>query len=279
MRIAIPAAALLTAICLGGRPDVAFADGEVNAATELGMTQDTFTLGILSISYCERVFRFGPGPMSIVLLWHGGSGRGDDNLAQLTTPSLRPLLGYLTANRINAAVLVPQCPSSAKSWISGGDKSPMMATRALVRNKAQSYRVASTNVFFAGISMGGTAAYSLFAADTPNLFHKAIVCSGAGDTNKAASVTTIVRLFNGADDTIVDPNGERRWRTPSTPPEAGRSSISCRATTTSRRRTWRSPLRNGTGFSGGSIRDSPSTSNSVCARMRVEERGKSAERL
>jgi len=207
MRIAIPAAALLTAICLGGRPDVAFADGEVNAATELGMTQDTFTLGILSISYCERVFRFGPGPMSIVLLWHGGSGRGDDNLAQLTTPSLRPLLGYLTANRINAAVLVPQCPSSAKSWISGGDKSPMMATRALVRNKAQSYRVASTNVFFAGISMGGTAAYSLFAADTPNLFHKAIVCSGAGDTNKAASVTTIVRLFNGADDTIVDPNG------------------------------------------------------------------------
>ena len=185
------------------------ADEEPNAAEELGMTQDTFALGNLSINYCERVFRFGPKPMSIVLLWHGGSGRGDDNLAQLTTPSLRPLLAYLTANRINASVLVPQCPSSSRSWISGGQTSPMMATRALVRNKAQTYRVASTNIFFAGISMGGTAACSLLAADTPNLFHKAIICSGGGDTDKAASITAIVKFFNGENDTIVDPASGR----------------------------------------------------------------------
>ena len=185
------------------------ADEEPNATEELGMTQDTFALGNLSINYCERVFRFGPKPMSIVLLWHGGSGRGDDNLAQLTTPSLRPLLAYLTANRINASVLVPQCPSSSRSWISGGQTSPMMATRALVRNKAQAYHVASTNIFFAGISMGGTAACSLLAADTPNLFHKAIICSGGGDTSKAASITAIVKFFNGADDTIVDPDSGR----------------------------------------------------------------------
>ena len=186
-----------------------YADDEPNAAEELGMTQDTFTQGSLSIAYCERVFRFGPSPMSIVLLWHGGSGRGDDNLAQLTTPSLRPLLAYLALNRINASVLVPQCPSSAKSWISGGQASPMMATRALVRNKAQTYHVAATNIYFAGISMGGTAACSLLAADTPNLFHKAIVCSGGGDTSKAASITAIVKFFNGADDTIVDPAAGR----------------------------------------------------------------------
>ena len=181
------------------------ADDEPNAAEELGMTQETFTLGALSINYCERVFCFGLTPMSIVLLWHGGSGRGDDNFTQLSTPSLRPLLDYLSTNRINAIVLVPQCPSSAKSWISGGERSPMMATRALVRNKAQTYRVPSSNVFFAGISMGGTASYSLLAADTPNLFSKAIVCSGGGDTSIASSITAIVRLFNGADDTIVDP--------------------------------------------------------------------------
>lgn len=143
--------------------------------------------------------------MSIVLLWHGGSERGDDNLAQLTTPSLRPLLEYLSVNRINAVVLVPQCPSSAKSWISGGEKSPMMATRALVRNKAQTYRVPSANIFFAGISMGGTSAYSLLAAGTPNLFSKVIVCSGGGNTSKAAAITATVRLFNGENDTIVDP--------------------------------------------------------------------------
>lgn len=186
-----------------------YANDEPNAAEELGMTQDTFTQGNLSIAYCERVFRFGPSPMSIVLLWHGGSGRGDDNLAQLTTPSLRPLLAYLTANRINASVLVPQCPSSSRSWVSGGQTSPMMATRALVRSKAQTYRVSSTNIFFAGISMGGTAACSLLAADTPNLFHKAIICSGGGDTDKAVSITAIVKFFNGVDDTIVDPASGR----------------------------------------------------------------------
>ncbi|MBQ7189730.1 MAG: hypothetical protein IJR99_09980 [Kiritimatiellae bacterium] len=197
----------IISFCLCALSVTARADEEPNAAEELGMTQNVFTLGNLSIDYCERVFRFGSSPMSIVLLWHGGSGRGDDNLAQLTTPSLRPLLSYLAINRINSVVLVPQCPSSAKSWISGGERSPMMATRALVRNKAQSYRVASTNVFFAGISMGGTAAYSLLAADTPNLFHKAIVCSGAGDTSLAPAITAIVRLFNGEKDSIVDPAG------------------------------------------------------------------------
>lgn len=199
----------LLAFCLCALSAAARADDEPNAAEELGMTQDTFTLGNLSINYCERVLRFGPKPMSIVLLWHGGSGRGDDNLAQLTTPPLRPLLAYLTANRINASVLVPQCPSSAKSWISGGQASPMMATRALVRSKAQSYHVASTNIFFAGISMGGTAACSLLAADTPNLFHKAIICSGGGDTSKADSITAIVKFFNGENDTIVDPASGR----------------------------------------------------------------------
>ena len=174
-------------------------------ASELGMTQATFTQGRLSINYCERVFRFDSSPMHIVLLWHGGSGKGDDNLSQLTTPSLRPLMAFLLENRRNAIVLVPQCPKSAVSWLSGNATSPMMASRALVRSKAASYRVANGNVFFAGISMGGTAAYSLFAQDTPNLFAKAIVCSGAGDTSLAPSITAGLRIFNGTEDTVIDP--------------------------------------------------------------------------
>ena len=53
--------------------------------------------------------------------------------------------------------------------------------------------------------MGGTAAYSLFAQDTPNLFAKAIVCSGAGDTGLAPSITAGLRIFNGTEDTVIDP--------------------------------------------------------------------------
>ncbi|MBQ6247582.1 MAG: hypothetical protein IJK04_11995 [Kiritimatiellae bacterium] len=186
------------------------ATAEENAAVELGMTQATFEQGTLSINYCEKVVRHKEmAPMRIVLLWHGGSGKGDDNLKQLTTPSLRPLLSYLDAKRENAVVLVPQCPSSSQAWLSGGKRSPMQATRALVRAKASEYRVSSTNVFFAGISMGGTPAYTLMAQDVPNIFAKAIVCSGGGDTNVAASVTAEVRLFNGENDTIVDPAGAR----------------------------------------------------------------------
>lgn len=171
----------------------------------LGMSQSTFTQGNLSIDYCERVFRFSQAPMSIVLLWHGGSGRGNDNITQLSTPSLRPLIDYLSRKRINAVVIVPQCPSSAKSWIDGGECSPMMASRALVRSKAQANRVAVSNTFFAGISMGGTAGWSLLAADTPNLFAKAVICSGGGDTAKAPSITADVRIFNGGNDTVINP--------------------------------------------------------------------------
>ena len=172
----------------------------------LGMSQSTFTQGNLSIDYCERVFRYSQAPMSIVLLWHGGSGRGNDNLTQLSTPSLRPLVDYLSRERINAIVLVPQCPSSAKSWIDGGERSPMMASRALVRSKAHANRVSPSNTFFAGISMGGTAGWSLLAADMPNLFAKAVICSGGGDTAKSSSITADVRIFNGGKDTVINPS-------------------------------------------------------------------------
>ena len=180
---------------------------EPNAAEELGMTQATFSQGALAINYCERVFSYDvASPMRLVLVWHGGSGKGNDNLKQLTTYAVRPLLAYMETNRVNGIVIVPQCPSSAASWLSGGTLSPMMASRALVRSKAQTYKVASTNIFFAGISMGGTSAYTLFAQDTPSLFAKAVVCSGAGDTGLASAITTRVRVFNGADDTVIDPD-------------------------------------------------------------------------
>lgn len=172
----------------------------------LGMAQSTFAQGNLTIDYCERVFRYSQAPISIVLLWHGGSGRGGDNLTQLSTPSLRPLIDYLSRKRINAIVLVPQCPSSAKSWIDGGERSPMMASRALVRSKAQANRTPPANTFFAGISMGGTAGWSLLAADVPNLFGKAVICSGGGDTAKASSITAVVRIFNGGKDTVINPS-------------------------------------------------------------------------
>ena len=196
---------ILTALTVFGAMTALLTAGEPNAAEELGMTQATFAQGRLSIDYCEKVFRYGPTPMCLVLLWHGGSGKGNDNLAQLTTPSLIPLISYLQLNRRNAVILVPQCPKSAVSWLSGNATSPMMATRALVRSKVASYHIASNNISFAGISMGGTAAYSLFTADIPNLFAKAIVCSGAGDTSLAPSITAEVRIFNGAEDTVIAP--------------------------------------------------------------------------
>ena len=180
------------------------------SAEELGMNQTNFVQGPLSIDYCEKICDgTGTGPMHLVLLWHGGSGKGDDNLAQLTTPSLRPLLAYLETNAIRAVVLVPQCPSSTSGWLGGGKTSPLMASRALVLAKASEWGVPPERTCFAGISMGGTAAYSLLAKDTPPLFARAIVCSGGGNTNLAESVGTAVRAFNGTEDTIVDPAAGR----------------------------------------------------------------------
>ena len=182
---------------------------EPNAAEELGMVQTNFAQGTLSIDYCEKVFGGGTGPMHLVLLWHGASGKGDDNLTQLATPSLRPLLAYLETNAIRAVVLVPQCPGSASGWLGGGKTSPLLASRALVLSKASEWGVPPERTFFAGISMGGTAAYPLFAKDNPPLFGRAVVCSGGGNTNLASSVGTAVRAFNGTEDTVVDPAAGR----------------------------------------------------------------------
>ena len=85
----------------------------------------------------------------------------------------------------------------------------MQATRALVKAKVEAFGVAPSRVFFAGISMGGTPSYTLMAQDVPNIFAKAVVCSGAGDVEKAPSVTAEVRIFNGADDNLIDPEAGR----------------------------------------------------------------------
>lgn len=118
---------------------------------------------------------------------------------------MAPLLAYLETNRINCVALFPQCPSSSVSWISGGNLSPMMACRALVKEKSRMYMVSTNNTFFAGISMGGTAAYNLFAADVPNIFARVAVCSAAGDTSLADKITASARIFNGSADAVIDP--------------------------------------------------------------------------
>ena len=57
------------------------------------------------LKYCEFLENGDTeGPMSLVLLMHGLSNSGDDNLRQLAMPAIKPLLNYLRRHKIKAEI-------------------------------------------------------------------------------------------------------------------------------------------------------------------------------
>ena len=87
------------------------------------------------LNYCEFLENADmKGETWMVLIFHGMSARGDDNLRQLSSPSIKPLLDYVRQEKIKTLVLVPQCPADA-SWARGGEKPVLDLVHELAETK------------------------------------------------------------------------------------------------------------------------------------------------
>ena len=122
----------------------------------VGLT-DIFTAetGLFNgVELCYRKAVVGAAPMALVIYLHGGSQRGNDNSAQLSESGVEKIYKYLVSNNISAAMLVPQCPSSA-SW----GKSMNRVLKGLI--DAHISDIDTKRIYGFGGSMGGTGLWSL----------------------------------------------------------------------------------------------------------------------
>ena len=158
----------------------------------------------------------------LVLFMHGAGERGEDNVKPLEASSG----AQLWARPENQAkypcfIVVPQC-RAGKQWVDvptfrtdrySIDELPasmeMQAVVDLLDALQEEFNIDASKLYVTGYSMGGYATWDLILRH-PHLFAAAIPICGSGDPTKAPLIGHLpLRIFHGADDTTVPPDGSR----------------------------------------------------------------------
>ncbi len=118
-------------------------------------------------------------PAALVIYLHGGSGRGEDNQAQMRGHGIGAIYHFLVSNDINALMIVPQCPSEC-SW-SGNESADDMPFTPFVKRLIDHYTtqtgIDTTRIYLLGASMGGAGVWHMLN-DYPGTFAAALAASG-----------------------------------------------------------------------------------------------------
>jgi predicted esterase len=159
----------------------------------------------------------------LVIFLHGGGERGTDNIEQLTTHFYAP--SYFARDSIQSIqksiVIVPHCPGGSQwndglTWKEGYfnlDELPISVNQLkvvkLIDKLIADYSIDTTRLYIYGLSMGGFGTWDMIMR-YPKRFAAAIILSGGGDTTKASLVKDMpIRIFHGATDATVYPEGGR----------------------------------------------------------------------
>ena len=159
--------------------------------------------------------RQGQSPMPLVLILHGGSGRGTDNMKQLNH-DVKRFVSSTFQQLQPAFVLAPQCPkgfewtdnkmtsSPAKNYdmhSSTASWSQQLIVR-LISQLTDKYAIDTSRIYITGFSMGATGSWEMLY-HYPQLFAAAAILNGRSDPAIAATLKNIpISIFHGKDDTI-----------------------------------------------------------------------------
>ena len=151
------------------------------------------------LNYCEFLENAdAKGETWMVVVFHGMSACGDDNLRQLSAPAVKPLLDYVRREKIKALVLVPQCPSGA-SWARGGEVPVLDLVHDLAETKRREHGVAPERSIATGFSMGAGGCYFLLMKH-PGEFTRAIVVGAGGMESWAQKLRGAFYIATGTED-------------------------------------------------------------------------------
>ena len=141
-------------------------------------------------------------PAALVIYLHGGSGRGEDNQAQMRGHGIGAIYHFLVSNDINALMIVPQCPSEC-SWSGneGADDMPFIPfVKRLIDHYTTQTGIDTTRIYLLGASMGGAGVWHMLN-DYPGTFAAALAASGgAGGCDRDALLDTPVYSTYGTEE-------------------------------------------------------------------------------
>ncbi len=149
----------------------------------------------------------------LILVLHGASSRGTDNLKQLED-SNGPM--YWASGAVQALqqafVVAPQSdPRYAPTWVRAWRSparpdpkrpEPLELAMSLVRELRKEFSLDSDRLYLVGYSMGGFGAW-IGASRHPDLFAAAVPIAGGGDPTDIVGTTANIWAFHGAADRAV----------------------------------------------------------------------------
>lgn len=176
------------------------------SATPCRYTDSDFSFNVwsynnITLPYRETVITAGGTQQKpiLVIYLHGGLKRGSDNVRQMNEDAIYTIADYLCRNRINAFMIVPQCPDSL-TW--------GVQTNEIIKNLVDEYmnkgKVDPNRIYLMGGSMGGTGVWKMASA-YPYLFAAVMPEAGNPDTVDAALLAnTPVYTVMGTGDNLMN---------------------------------------------------------------------------
>ncbi len=151
----------------------------------------------------------------LVLWLHGGAGRGDDNLKQISGGNT--IGSHIWTRRENQAkypcfVVAPQCPDD-ELWATLDTAKPtkqLQLVIELIQGLRKRYSIDAQKLYVAGQSIGGFGAWSLISGH-PQMFAAAIPICGGGDESDAGKLASVaIWAFHGEKDEAVNVERSRK---------------------------------------------------------------------
>ena len=159
------------------------------------------------------------GKWPLVLVLHGGTPRGNDNLAHITGNNPAVGAGWWTRPEVQKEhpcfVLAPQCPGGSEAWtpelpMTGGEwrhslkPAPAMTlVMNLLDHLVSTLPVDPDRLYVVGASMGGYGTWDLLVR-RPDMFAAAVpVCGGLAKDSAAKICRVPVWIFHGGADEVV----------------------------------------------------------------------------
>lgn len=146
------------------------------------------------------------GSSMLVIQLHGGSARGDDNVAQLNASAVDSVEMFMRVHQYKAVFLLPQCGKD-RLWNESPRTQPTPMTDVLIhwlQDYINTHDIDTTRIYITGYSAGGSGTWRMLN-DNPHTFAAACIAAATPLMVDAENVKdTPVFAVAGTDDTIMD---------------------------------------------------------------------------
>src|SRR5262245_24063449 len=158
--------------------------------------------------------RSGVRPLPAIIYLHGGTGRGTDNLGQISGGNAAGTRSWVTSEaqaRHPAFVIAPQLPAGSQWDRRGADGLSPYAELLLelLGNLSREFAIDRDRIYLTGQSLGGLGTWDLITK-RPELFAAAVPLCGAGTPSRAMALRDMpIWVFHGAGDDVVPVSSSR----------------------------------------------------------------------